>query len=153
MSGTERVLTGLCFEDIRLGMEETFTKAVTADDVQSFADVSGDTNPVHLDEVYAISTSFGGRIAHGLLTASFLSTILGTKLPGPGAIYVSQSLNFRAPVRIGDRVTARARVVSMCVEKFRVTFECECLVDGETVVDGEAVVLVPSRAERAVEKT
>ena len=149
MSGTQRVVTGLCFEDIQLGMEETFIKKVSAEDVAMFGDVSGDTNPVHFDEVFAKSTPFGGRIAHGLLIASFLSTILGTKLPGPGAIYVSQSLNFRGPVRIDDLVTARAQVVSMCSEKFRVTFECECLVEGETVLDGEAVVLVPSRADRA----
>lgn len=149
MSGTQRVLLGLCFEDVHLGMEESFTKTVTARDIDMFAAVSGDTNPVHLDEAFAASTAFGGRIAHGLLVASFLSTILGTRLPGPGSVYVSQSLNFRAPVRIGDTVTARVRVSSVCGEKFRVTLRCECSVEGETVVDGEAVVRIPSRAERA----
>ena len=130
-------------------MEETFTKTVTAEDINMFADVSGDTNPVHLNEAFAASTAFGGRIAHGLLVASYLSTILGTKLPGPGSIYVSQSLNFRAPVHIGDSVVARARVGRMNDEKFRVTLECECSVNGETVLVGEAVVRIPSRAERA----
>ena len=149
MSGTQRVLLGLCFEDIRLGMEETFAKTVTVEDVDMFAAVSGDTNPVHLDEAFAASTAFGGRIAHGLLVASYVSTILGTKLPGPGSIYVSQSLSFCAPVRIGDLVVARVRVVTMCGEKFRVTFKSQCSVNGETVVDGEAVVRIPSRAERA----
>jgi 3-hydroxybutyryl-CoA dehydratase len=149
MSGTQRVLLGLCFEDVHLGMEETFTRTVTAQHIDMFAAVSGDTNPVHLDEAFAASTAFGGRIAHGLLVASYLSTILGTKLPGPGSIYVSQSLNFRAPVHIGDSVLARVRVSSMNDEKFRVSLECDCSVNGESVLDGEAVVRIPSRAERA----
>lgn len=137
--------TSRFFEDLQLGMEETYAKTVTAEDVSNFAVLSGDTNPLHLDEVYAAGTRFGGRIAHGMLTASFLSTILGTRLPGPGAIYLSQSLNFRAPVRVGETVTARARVVALCETSRRATLECECLVGEKTVVDGEAVVLVPSR--------
>lgn len=149
MSGTQRVLLGLCFEDVDLGMEETFTKTVTAEDIDMFATVSGDYNPFHMDETFAASTAFGGRIAHGLLVASYFSTILGTKLPGPGSVYVSQSLKFRAPVHIGDTVVARARVVSKNDEKFRVTLECEGTVNGESVLDGEAVVRIPSRAERA----
>jgi len=149
MSETQPVLLGLCFEDVDLGMEETFTKTVTAEDIDKFAAVSGDYNPFHMNEEFASSTAFGGRIAHGLLVASYFSTILGTKLPGPGSIYVSQSLKFRAPVRIGDTVVARARVISKNDEKFRVTLACESTVNGEPVLDGEAVVRIPSRAERA----
>jgi 3-hydroxybutyryl-CoA dehydratase len=149
MSPTRPVKLGLCFEDVHLGMEETYSRTVTAEDIDMFAAVSGDTNPVHLDEAFASSTAFGGRIAHGLLVASYFSTILGTKLPGPGSIYVSQTLTFRAPVHIGDTVVARVRVTYMNDEKFRVTLACESTVNGEPVLDGEAVVRIPSRAERA----
>ncbi|MDP2619532.1 MAG: MaoC family dehydratase [Hyphomicrobiales bacterium] len=149
MSQTRPIKLGLCFEDVHLGMEGTFSKTVTAKDIDMFAAVSGDTNPFHLDEAFAASTAFGGRIAHGLLVASYFSTILGTKLPGPGSVYVSQTLKFRAPVYIGDTAVARVRVKSKNDEKFRVTLECECTVKGEPVLDGEAVVRIPSRAERA----
>jgi 3-hydroxybutyryl-CoA dehydratase len=149
MSEAGGVKLGLCFEDVELGMEGTFTKTVTAEDIAGFAAVSGDYNPFHMNEEFAASTAFGGRIAHGLLVGSYFSTILGTTLPGAGSIYVSQTLYFRAPVHIGDTVTAKLRVKAKNDEKFRVTLACEATVRGEPVLDGEAVVRIPSRAERA----
>lgn len=149
MSQTRPVELGLCFEDVDLGMEETYSRTVTAEDLEHFAAVSGDYNPFHMNEEFAATTVFGGRIAHGSLIASYFSTILGTKLPGPGTIYVSQTLKFRAPVRIGDTVVATAKVVDLNGEKFRVTLACQATVNGEPVLDGEAVVRIPSRAERA----
>ena len=134
-------------EDLQVGMEASHSKRITHDDIQSFADISGDNNPVHLCDDFASGTVFKERIAHGILTASLLSTVLGTKLPGPGAIYISQSLNFRAPVKINDEVVAVARISDLLPEKKRVIFTCDCRVDGKTVLDGEAVILVPSRPE------
>jgi 3-hydroxybutyryl-CoA dehydratase len=118
---------------------------VTEADIKAFAAVSGDDNPLHLDEAYAARTPFKGRIAHGLLAASYVSAVLGTQLPGPGAVYLSQSLRFRRPVRIGDTVTARVSIAAIDAEKKRVTLETVCLVDGKTVVDGEAVIMVERR--------
>ena len=110
-----------------------------------FAKLSGDNNPVHLSDHFAATTPFRERIAHGLYTASLLSAVLGTRLPGPGAIYISQSLNFRAPVKIGDVVLAHVEVASLDPETKRAVIACECTVDARTVLDGEAVVLVRSR--------
>lgn len=135
------------FEDLEIGMEASHTKRITDGDILSFADISGDCNPVHLDDEFASGTIFKERIAHGILTASLLSTILGTKLPGPGAIYLSQSLNFRAPVKVDDVVVAVARITHLLPEKKRVILSCNCQVDGKTVLDGEAVILVPRRPE------
>lgn len=135
------------FEDLLVGMEASHAKRITESDIQCFADISGDDNPVHLDHEYASGTVFKERIAHGILTASLVSTVLGTKLPGPGAIYISQSLNFRAPVKIDDEVVAVARITHLLPEKSRAIFSCNCQVDGKTVLDGEAVILVPSRPE------
>lgn len=132
-------------EDLELGMEASHEKTVSEDDINSFADVSGDYNPVHMDEAYAAGTFFKSRIAHGMLTASFISTVLGTRLPGPGCIYLSQNLRFLAPVRIGDTVKALARVASLDMAKRRAQFACHCEVDGKIVVEGEATVFVPSR--------
>src|SRR6185436_19517862 len=110
-----------------------------------FARISGDENPIHLSERYAAKTRFGQRIAHGLYTASLISAILGTRLPGPGAVYRSQSLNFHAPVKIGDVVTVIVEVAELVERGRRVRLTCEALVDGQTVLDGEAVVSVPPR--------
>ena len=107
--------------------------------------MSGDTNPIHLDEAYAKSTPFGGRIAHGMLSAAYISAVLGAKLPGPGAIYLNQTLRFRRPVRVGESVTARVTVKSIDVERGHVTLTTVCEVNGKVVIDGEAVVLVPRR--------
>lgn len=136
---------GHYYEDLYVGMTETLMRTVMADDVVGFAKLSGDHNPVHLSDHFAARTPFRERIAHGLYTASLISALLGTRLPGPGAIYLSQSLNFRAPVRIGDVITARVEVVDLDGEKRRVRLACECTVDARTVLDGEAVVTVPSR--------
>lgn len=135
-----------CFEDLELGMEASFQKAVSDADIVGFAGISGDKNPVHLDETYAARTMFKGRIAHGMLTASYISAVFGTEMPGPGAIYISQTLNFRAPVRIGDVVTAKVKVVELIGAKRRARFECQCLVGGKPVLEGEAVLMVPARA-------
>lgn len=137
--------SGHFFEELNIGMEASYIRRVREEDVQSFAELSGDDNPIHLDDAYASGTMFKGRIAHGVLTASYISTVLGTMLPGPGAIYVSQSLNFRRPVRIGDEVTAKARIVELLPEKKRVILTCDCSVAGKTVLEGEALLLVPSR--------
>jgi 3-hydroxybutyryl-CoA dehydratase len=140
-------LPTLYFEDMIVGMEASHKKRITECDVQTFADISGDNNPVHLCDEYGSGSVFKERIAHGILTASLVSTVFGTKLPGPGCIYISQSLNFRAPVMIGDEVIAVARITSLIPEKRRVIFACNCQVNGKTVLDGEAVILVPSRPE------
>ena len=137
----------LYFEDLTVGLTETFSKTVSSSDVVGFAEVTGDRNPIHLSEHFAAHTMFGTRIAHGLYTASLISALLGTRLPGPGAIYISQTLNFRAPVRIGDTVVVTVRVAELIVEKSRARLACTCKVGEETVLDGEALVKVPLRAK------
>src|SRR5262245_22870151 len=116
------------FEDLILGMEAHYVRRVAESDLDTFAALTGDCNPIHLDEDFAAQSIFKGRIAHGMLTATYISAILGTMLPGPGAIYISQSLNFRGPVRIGDEVTATARVVELYPEKRRALLSCDCSV-------------------------
>jgi 3-hydroxybutyryl-CoA dehydratase len=140
---------GYFFEDLAVGMEASYAKKITNDDVLAFAELSGDTNPVHLDDAFAAGTIFKQRIAHGFLTASLISTVLGTKLPGPGCIYLSQNLKFRAPVRIGDEVVATAKITSIDPEKGRAVLATNCAVNGRSVLDGEAVMMVPRRAPRA----
>ena len=133
------------FEDLELGQRATLTSSVTAEHIDAFARVSGDTNPVHLDQAYAETTLFKGRIAHGMLTASYVSAVFGTSLPGPGAIYVSQTLNFRGPVRIGDTVETTVTVVELYPAKRRARLDCKCTVNGQAVLEGEAMLMVPSR--------
>jgi 3-hydroxybutyryl-CoA dehydratase len=137
---------GYYLEDLKVGMSAHYAKTVTDADVVLFAGISGDTNPVHLNEEFAKETMFHGRIAHGMLSASFISTVLGTKLPGPGCIYLSQNLKFRAPVRSGDTVEARATITSIVPEKKRVVMETTCRVGNQVVLEGEAIVMVPARA-------
>jgi 3-hydroxybutyryl-CoA dehydratase len=139
-------MNGRCIEDLKVGDSASFSKTVTAADIDQFAAVTGDTNPVHLDEAYAAGTMFKGRIAHGMLSAGFISTVLGTRLPGPGAIYLKQELTFRAPVRIGDTVTATATVTELFPEKKRAALKTVCTVGDTVVVEGAALLLVPSRA-------
>lgn len=136
---------GHCIEDLEVGQVAEFSKQVTEADIVSFAEVTGDNNPVHLDEDYAAGTMFKTRIAHGILSAGFISAVVGTKLPGYGAIYVSQNLRFKAPVRIGDTVTARCEVTEIDEKRRRVTLATQCFVKETMVVDGEAVLMVPSR--------
>ena len=139
-------LRTLFYDDLSVGMSETLSKTVSASDVVGFATLTGDRNPIHLSEHFAARTTFKKRIAHGLYTASLISAVLGTRLPGPGAIYISQTLNFRAPVRIGDTVTVRVEVVELTPERCRARLACQCSVNDEVVLDGEALVKVPSRA-------
>jgi 3-hydroxybutyryl-CoA dehydratase len=140
-----RMLRVLHFEDLHLGMRETLMKAVMDQDVVGFARLSGDDNPLHLSDAYAAGTRFGQRIAHGLYTASLISAVLGTRLPGPGAVYRSQTLNFHGPVKIGDVVEVTVEVVELTPEGRKVRLFCEATVDGKTVLDGEAIVSVPAR--------
>ena len=136
---------GYFFEDLSLGMTRVFSKTITEADLLMFAGVSGDTNPIHLDQDFASRTMFEGRIAHGMLTASLVSTVLGTRLPGPGAVYVSQTLKFLAPVRIGDTVIARAVIAELIPERNRVRLQTFCTVGERKVLDGEAVLMVPRK--------
>lgn len=133
------------FEDLKPGQTATFTKTVTEAEIIKFAEVSGDTNPVHLDAEYASGTIFKQRIAHGMLSAGFISAVFGTLMPGPGAIYVAQNLKFKAPVKIGDVVTARVEVTGSAQEKKFVMFKTQCLVNDKVVIDGDATLMVPSR--------
>ena len=134
----------LYFEDLSIGLTESYEKEVKSSDVVGFAEITGDRNPIHLSEHFAAKTPFGGRIAHGLYTASLISAVIGTRLPGPGAIYMSQTLNFKAPVKIGDTVVTTVKILEL-MEKRRVKFETVCSVGGKPVLAGEAVLMVPSR--------
>jgi 3-hydroxybutyryl-CoA dehydratase len=136
---------GLYLDELTVGRTAELVHVVGAGDIEAFAAVSHDTNPVHLDEAYAKTTPFGGRIAHGMLGAAYISAVLGTKLPGPGAIYLSQQLRFRRPVKIGDPVTAKVTVQAVDEKRGHVTLETICQVNGKTVIDGEAVVMVARR--------
>ncbi len=137
--------TGLFFEDLSIGQAATFAKTVTEADIVLFAGITGDTNPVHINQAYAEGTRFKGRIAHGMLAAGFISTVLGTRLPGPGTIYLSQSLAFKAPVRIGDTVAATATVTALDPQRKRATFQTVARVGDTVVIEGEATVMVPAR--------
>ena len=139
---------GYFLEDLETGMTASFAKTVTDADITLFAGVSGDTNPVHLDDNFAAQTQFKQRIAHGMLSASFISAVFGTRLPGPGAIYMSQTLRFKAPVRVGDTVEARVTVREIIAEKKRVLFDTLCIVAGEVVLEGDACLMVNRRADK-----
>ena len=139
-------VVGLSFEEIELGMQASVENTVAEGDIQAFAEITGDHNPIHLDEAFAVNTPFKGRISHGMLTAGYISAAFGMRLPGPGAIYVKQSLNFLRPVRIDDRITTTVKVSELFPEKRRVLFECECTnAAGKVVLQGEAVLMVPER--------
>jgi 3-hydroxybutyryl-CoA dehydratase len=137
---------GLFFEDLRVGQKASFGKTITEADIVLFAAVTGDTNPMHLNAEYAKGTIFKERIAHGMLAAGLITKVLGTQLPGPGTIYLSQTLKFRAPVRIGETVTATVEVTALHPEKHRATLRTVCVVGDHPVMEGEAFVSVPSRA-------
>jgi 3-hydroxybutyryl-CoA dehydratase len=139
----------LFFEDLSVGQRASLMRTVMDNDLHLFAEVSGDTNPIHISESFAARSKFGQRIAHGMFTASLVSAVIGTKLPGPGAIYLSQTIQFLAPVRIGDVVTANVEVVELVPSRRRARLFCECLCDGKAVLEGEAWVAVESRAPRA----
>ena len=135
----------ICIEDIEMGMTRYIRKVITDRDIEQFAEISTDHNPVHLDDEYARDTIFEGRIAHGMLTAGVVSAVIGEQLPGHGTIYMSQNLKFLAPVRPGDLVHAEVKVVDMVIDKRRVKLDCRCEVNGKNVLVGEAIVLAPSR--------
>jgi 3-hydroxybutyryl-CoA dehydratase len=139
-------LHGLFFEDLKVGQTALYARTLTETDIVLFAGISGDNNPVHINEEFASNTMFSGRIAHGMLSAAFISTVLGMKLPGPGAIYVSQTLRFKAPVRAGDTLNVRATVTDLVPDKRRATLSTVITVGNRVVLEGEAVVIVPLRS-------
>lgn len=135
----------IVIEDLEVGMSRHLQKQITDEDIQMFATVSTDHNPVHLDDDYAQDTIFEGRIAHGMLTAGLISAVIGEQLPGHGTVYLGQTLKFLAPVRPGDMVRAEVTVETIDHSKRRVTLATRCLVGDRVVLKGEAVVLAPSR--------
>ena len=132
-------------EDFTVGMESTTEKIVTIEDIKRFAEVSGDFNPVHLDEEFAKKTIFKRRIAHGFLTASFISTIIATELPGPGSIYLKQSLKFLAPVYIDEKILVKVRIIEINIEKSKVKLITECFKNKTLVLTGEAEILIQAK--------
>ena len=141
-------MTGKTVDQIRVGDRASLSKTVTESDVYLFAGITGDFNPAHVDESYAKTTFFKQRIAHGMLGAGFISAVLGTRLPGPGCIYLRQELKFTAPVRFGDTITAQVEVTDVNEEKNRVTLKTTCVnQEGETVLDGEALIS-PAKAPK-----
>jgi len=142
---------GYDIEDLQIGMTASFAKTITEADIAMFSGVSGDINAVHLNEEYAATTPFKGRIAHGMLSASLISAVLANRLPGPGTIYLDQRLKFLAPVRPGDTVQALVRVTEIVADKGRVVLETICSVKGVAVIEGEAQVKIGSSARRAAQ--
>ena len=136
---------GAKFEDLAVGQNGVYARTVTEADILAFAGVTGDFNPVHVNEELAAASMFGGRIAHGMLSAGFISTVFGTKFPGPGSIYLSQTLKFKAPVKIGDTVVARCTIKELVPEKRKAKFDTVCTVKGKVVLEGEAEIMVPKR--------
>ncbi|MFX1284261.1 MAG: MaoC family dehydratase [Promethearchaeota archaeon] len=135
-------MVNLSYSEIKIGQKAELVRTVTEDDIRKFADVSGDRNPIHLDEEFAKRTFFHGRVAHGMLSAAFISTVLASKLPGPGSIYLKQEIIFKKPVRIGDTITVAVEVIDKDDEKERVILKTTCInQDNELVVDGKATVL------------
>ena len=140
-------MKGKTIEELQVGVTARFSKTITEADIYLFAGITGDLNPAHVDEEFAKNTFFKTRIAHGMLTAGFISTIIGTMLPGPGSIYIRQEVNFLKPVRIGDTVTATAEVAEVMAEKKRVRLNTFCTNQiGEVVLDGQAIVSPPRRS-------
>lgn len=139
-------MQGKTIDELKLGQSASFSKTISESDVYLYAGITGDFNPAHIDEAYAATTAFKTRIAHGMLSAGFISNLLGTQLPGPGSIYLQQTLNFKAPVTIGDTVTATVEVIEILAEKKRVRLQTVCTnQEGTEVLDGEAVISPPRR--------
>ena len=141
---TYHMMRTYAFDELSLGQQATVMRTVMETDIVGFAAVSGDHNPIHLNEDYAASTRFGQRIAHGMFTASLISAVIGTQMPGPGAVYLSQTLQFMAPVKIGDVVAVVVEVAEKLEKGRRVRLVCRCVVDGKSVLEGEAWVSVPA---------
>ena len=137
-------LGGYTFGELELGQVFDFSKVISKEDVKKFAEASGDNNPIHLDEAYAATTQFKNCIAHGILTAGLISAAIGTKLPGPGSIYVAQNLQFRRPVKVGAKVDVKLEITALNADKKFATINTICSVDGKAVLTGEATVMVPS---------
>ncbi len=138
-------MTTLFIDEIEIGMSRGLTRTITDKEIEAFGEASGDRNPLHFDEDHAAGTVFKGRVAHGILTASLISAVIGEQMPGHGAIYLSQTLKFRAPVRPGDTVDVLCTVSDVKSEKNRITLDCTCRVGDTVVLDGEAIALAPSR--------
>jgi len=136
------------YEDLKVGQSATVIRTVTERDIQLFGEATGDFNPVHFDEAYARKTVFRGRVAHGVLSVGFMSAVMGTELPGPGSIFVSASIQFKGPVRIGDTVVTTCTVREIR-DRREVMMDCRCDVNGKTVVEGEALVLAPKKPASA----
>ncbi|MEA2739599.1 MAG: 3-hydroxybutyryl-CoA dehydratase [Acetobacteraceae bacterium] len=137
--------SGYFFEDLLVGQTATLSKTITEADIQMYSVVCLDTNPIHLDEEAGRQSRFGGRVAHGMLSAGLIAALLGTRLPGPGTIYLKQSLMFRAPVRPGQTVRAIVEITDLNLSRKSATLRTRCLVKEDVVIDGEACVLVPAR--------
>ena len=131
--------------EIQIGMTESSSHIITNQDIILFAKISGDKNPVHLDDKFAATTQFKKRIAHGLMSSSYFSALFGTRLPGRGCVYVSQNLNFKRPVYINDEVIAKIEVIGIDKEKRRVFFDTVCTVKGKTIIDGQAELYIPTK--------
>ncbi|MCF6217040.1 MAG: MaoC family dehydratase [Emcibacter sp.] len=134
-----------CFEELSVGQLYTTVNIVSEEDIVKFSEVTGDVNPIHLDEDYAKSSIFGERIAHGMISAGYISAIFGTKFPGPGSIYLSQSLKFKAPVKVGATVETTVTIIDLNEKRKFVTLNCECKVGGVSVLTGEALLKVPTK--------
>jgi len=137
------VFSKISIEKIQVGMSVSYSQIITDSDIRKFAEVSGDRNPIHLDEVYAENSRYKKRIAHGLMTASYFSALFGTRIPGKGCVYVSQSLQFKRPVYIGDTVVASVEVTNIDLERRRVFFKTVCTVNNKVVTSGEAELYTP----------
>lgn len=142
---TTEELHGFFIEELELGMTDVYVRAITETDVIQFSQISGDDNPLHLNEEFAKKTVFKGRIVHGMLSCGYISSVLGTKLPGPGCVYLNQNLNFRAPVRIGDIVQSRVTIRDIDIESNRVVCKAVCSIGEKIVIDGTATLWVPNR--------
>ncbi len=140
-------ICGISFEEIKVGFIAQYSQTITDADIRAFAGISGDNNPVHMSDEYAERSFFKKRIAHGMLSVSYFSALFGTRLPGPGCVYVSQSLKFRSPVYIGDTVNAVVKVSKININRRRVFFHTTCSVSGRIVIDGEAEIFVPSSSK------
>ena len=140
---------GFFFEDLAIGMSAEYARVIGDEEMRLFADLTGDTNPLHFDDDFAKRSLFKGRVVHGMCTAALISTVIGTRLPGPGCVYLSQSLRFAAPVRPGDEIVARAVVDRLIPERSRVEFETTCSVGERIVLSGRALTQVPSRTAPA----
>jgi 3-hydroxybutyryl-CoA dehydratase len=139
-------MKGKTINEIQIGDTAEFAKTISENDIYQYAGITGDFNPAHVNEVFASKTFFKTRIAHGMLSAGFISTVLGNQLPGPGAIYIKQELNFTAPVRIGDTITAVVTVADVNIEKNRVIIKTQCVnQNGTVVIDGEAMMSPPKK--------